>query len=66
MNSNHSVIKCLQKYLIRFAVIESEWNIKVKEDGDYFVSKRIKVIEGLGAGDVEMVLDGRHCVCLSS
>lgn len=58
MNSNHSFTKCLQKYLIRFAIIDSEWDIKVKEDGDYFVSKRIKVIECLWAGDVEMVLDG--------
>ncbi len=66
MNSNHSFTKCLQKYLIRFAIIDSKWDIKVKEDGDYFVSKRIKVIECLGAGDGEMVLDGRHCICLSS
>lgn len=62
MNSNQS----MQRYLIQFAVIDSEWDIKVKEDGDYFVSKRIKVIECLGAGDMKMVLDGRHRMCVSS
>lgn len=66
MNSNHSVTKSLQKYLIQSAVIDAERDIKVKEDRDYFVSKRIKVMECLEARDVEMVLDGRHRMCVSS